>query len=162
MTLEAGLSLRPETAADESLLRALYTDTRADEMALVPWDAAQREAFLRQQFDAQRAHYRQHYPEARFDVVEYEGGPIGRLYVDRGAEVWLVLDIALLAEFRNKGLGTALMRDVLAGAREAGRPVHLHVDAWSPARRLYDRLGFLPAAENGIHVLMVREPADGP
>ena len=63
---------------------------------------------------------------------------------------WLVLDeihinnLAMRAQFRAQGIGTALLHRVLAEARELGaRRATLEVRASnSPARRLYERLGF--------------------
>ncbi|HAV35432.1 MAG TPA: GNAT family N-acetyltransferase, partial [Massilia sp.] len=72
-------------AGDEAFLRRLYAEVRAPEIALTGWDAVTAEAFLRMQFDAQHHHYQKHYAGARFDIVEHEGVPAGRLYVLRGA-----------------------------------------------------------------------------
>ena len=63
---------------------------------------------------------------------------------------WLVLDeihinnLAMRSQFRAQGIGTALLHRVLAEARELGaRRATLEVRASnSPARRLYERLGF--------------------
>ena len=148
------LSLRPETDADEAFLRDLYADTRASEMALVPWDDTTKATFLRQQFDAQRSHYRRQYPNATFDMLLQDGVPIGRLYLDRGMEAWRLLDIAIVPDRRGVGLGTALMRGLLAEAASVDLPVHLYVEAFNPARRLYDRLGFLPLSDNGVYIIM--------
>jgi GNAT superfamily N-acetyltransferase len=54
----------------------------------------------------------------------------------------LIVDIALLPEFRGVGIGGALFRDLLAEAAETGRQVTIHVDKFNPALRLYQRLGF--------------------
>jgi ribosomal protein S18 acetylase RimI-like enzyme len=150
-----GVTRRPETDADETFLREVYAGTREIEMALVPWDDAQKEAFLRQQFDAQRLHYRRFYPEADYDVILRDGRPIGRLYLDRGKDLWNMLEIALLPAYRSAGLGGALIRAVLDEAGTAGKTVHLHVEAFNPAQRLYHRLGFVPVEENGLHIHMV-------
>jgi GNAT superfamily N-acetyltransferase len=153
-----GFSRRPETDADEPFLRALYADTRAHEMGIVPWDSATKDVFLRQQFDAQRLFYRQRYPAAAFDILLRDGYPIGRLYVDRGADAWRLLDITLAPEQRGCGLGAALISDLLTEAATAHLPVLLHVEAASPARRLYRRLGFIPLGDNGVYTFMTWRP----
>ena len=155
-----GLARRPEADADEAFLRALYATTREYEMARVPWDDAQKAAFLNQQFEAQRLSYRREFPDADYDVLLRDGRPAGRLYLDRSGEMWLLLDVALLPPHRNAGLGTALLRELLADAGAAGRAVRLHVETFNPARRLYDRLGFVPVADNGLHVRMIWQPPD--
>jgi hypothetical protein len=83
MEQTATYTLRPVQEADEALLLELYSSTRADEMALVPWDAAQKQAFLQMQFSAQQMHYRNYFPHATHDVIVTDGQPVGRLYVDR-------------------------------------------------------------------------------
>jgi ribosomal protein S18 acetylase RimI-like enzyme len=161
MIRAAGLSRRPETDADEAFLRALYAEVRAAELAPVPWDDAVKDAFLRQQFDAQRAHYRREFPQAAFDVIVRDGRPIGRLSLDQSGPEWRLLDIILAADQRGQGLGTALLRALLADADAAGRPVLLHVEPDNPARRLYERLGFLPLAgssSDGFYLSLLWTP----
>ena len=148
------MTLTIATAADREFLFEVYAASRDSEMALVPWSDEQKQAFLRMQFDAQDRHYRTHYPEARFQVIHHEGQPVGRLYVFEGADEIRIMDIALLPAWRGAGIGSALLRDVLARAGELNRSVTLHVEHNNPARRLYDRLGFRPVSDEGIYVRM--------
>lgn len=113
------------------------------------------------QFEAQDRHYRAHFPDARFDVIERGGVPIGRLYVDRSAEAIHILDIALLTEHRDAGAGSALLRDLRAEASASGRCVTIHVERTNPARRLYERLGFRIEGEgedDPVYLFMVWRP----
>ena len=152
--------LRPAHAGDEDFLRRVYASTRAAEIGLTGWDAASAEAFLRMQFDAQDRHYRQHYPQARYDIVEQGGVPVGRLYVARGIEEMRVVDIALLDAWRNQGIGSTLLGALLAEAAAAGQRVTIHVEEGNPAHSLYRRLGFLQIATHGLYRLMEwRAPA---
>jgi ribosomal protein S18 acetylase RimI-like enzyme len=149
------ITLRPETDDDLDLLRRVYAASRDREMALlISWSAAQKEEFLAQQFQAQRQHYRTHYPGASFDVIERDGAPIGRLYVARLEDEIRLMDIALLPEFRNRGIGRELCEALLAEAREQGLVVSLHVEDDNPAKRLYERLGFREVAEVTFYRLM--------
>lgn len=154
-------TLRPVTDDDRELLLRVYGSTRAEELALVDWSDAQKRAFVEMQFAAQDAHYRTHYPAASFDVVVVDGDPVGRLYVDRLPGEIRVVDVALLPEHRNTGLGTRLVRMLFEEAAASGRTVTLHVEVFNPARRLYERLGFRPVAERGVHVLMAWTPGAG-
>ena len=141
-----GLSLRPATAADFPGLRRLYADTRADEMAQVPWPPGLKQSFLDQQFDLQHRHYLQHYGDAAFLVLERGGEVVGRLYLQRTPPEHLVVDISLLEAWRGRGVGGALLARVQADAAAAGSGVFLHVRRDNhAARRLYLRLGFAPA-----------------
>ena len=144
--------------ADDAFLCRVYASTRADELALTDWDDAEKAAFVRMQFDAQRAHYAEHYTGTSHHVIEVGGEPAGRLYVARWTEEIRIVDIALLPQFRRRGVGGDLLRRLLAEGAAAGKRVSIHVEKFNPARRLYERLGFVPAADRGVYELMVREP----
>jgi ribosomal protein S18 acetylase RimI-like enzyme len=140
--------------SDRDFLLSLYASTRADELAQVEWQNGAREAFVEHQFSAQDQHYRANYPGATLDVIEVDGEPAGRLYVHRGADDIRIMDIALAPGFRGRGIGTALLRELIEEAGSSGRALSIHVERQNPARSLYDRLGFVPAGEHGVYVLM--------
>jgi ribosomal protein S18 acetylase RimI-like enzyme len=148
------MTLTIATAADRTFLFEVYAASRDTEMALVPWSDDQKLGFLRMQFEAQDSHYRKHYPEAQFQVVHYQGHPVGRLYVHECADEIRVLDIALLPAWRGLGIGSGLLRDILARAAASSRVVTLHVEHHNPARRLYDRLGFRPVSDESVYLRM--------
>jgi ribosomal protein S18 acetylase RimI-like enzyme len=151
--------LRPVRDGDRAFLVDLYGSTREDELAQVAWDAGVKRAFVEQQFAAQDHHYRVRYPGATLDMIEVDGEPAGRLYVFRGHGDIRIMDIALAPPFRGRGIGTALLRDLMAEADASGRKLSIHVEMNNPARSLYDRLGFAPVGEHGIYVLMERPPS---
>lgn len=148
--------LRPVVEADRAFLVELYGTVRAPELAWVPWDEATKRAFVEQQYAAQDSYYRTHYPGATLDVVEVDGEPAGRLYVHRGPSEIRIMDVALMPAFRGRGIGTRLLRALVAEAEEGGRTLSVHVERGNQARRLYERLGFRPAGEHGVYVLMER------
>ena len=153
----ADIILRPVRERDQAHLRRVYASTREEELAVVGWDDRDKDAFLHQQFDAQDAQYRA-YPNARLDVIEVDGQPAGRLYVARGPDEIRIIDIALLPPYRNRGIGTALPRELVAEAAAAGKCLTVHVEKFNPARTLYQRLGFAEAADLGVYVLMEATP----
>jgi GNAT superfamily N-acetyltransferase len=147
----AGLSLRPVVDADRPFLEHLYRLVRWDEFAPTGWPDATKTAFLAQQFDFQRRQYEQVYPGAEFHVIVHGPDPIGRIYVDRSGRDLGLVEISLLPEWRGRGIGAALLeqlqREVEAGLRDC---VSLQVAPENPARRLYQRMGFVdksPASE---------------
>jgi ribosomal protein S18 acetylase RimI-like enzyme len=146
------------TGDDRAFLVELYGSVREPELAHVPWEEAARRAFVEQQFAAQDAHYRQNYPGATLDVVEVDGRPAGRLYVHRGQSDIRIMDIALAPAFRRRGIGTRLLRDLVAEADASGRKLSIHVEMNNPARTLYERLGFRPVGEHGVYALLERPP----
>jgi len=150
------ISLRPIEDGDQEFLFRLYASTRAEELAVVAWTDAQKEAFLRQQFEAQRAYWTEHYAGATFDLVLVDGAPAGRLYVDRWPREVRIVDISLMPVHQGSGVGTRLLRRVFAEADAAGKPVSIHVESYNPAKRLYDRLGFAQVGDHGVYRLMER------
>jgi len=149
---------RPTTPQDRDFLLRVYADTRAEELARTGWDASACASFVAMQFEAQDRHYRAHFCEAECSVLEcaVRGEPVrvGRLWIDRRQHSIHVLDIALLAEFRGQGLGTACLRRLMVEAAARAVPLSIKVEFFSPARRWYKRLGFMPQAEHGMHVQM--------
>jgi ribosomal protein S18 acetylase RimI-like enzyme len=150
--------LRPVAAGDRAFLVGLYKSVREPELAHVPWDDATRRAFIEQQFAAQDAHYREHYPGATLDIVEVDGEPAGRLYVHRGARDIRIMDIALAPAYRGRGIGSGLLRSLIIEAQASARKLSIHVESNNPARGLYERLGFRVAGEHGVYLLLERAP----
>lgn len=154
MNTQTEITFRPITSDDEALLYRIYASTREDEMALVDWDEAQKAAFLMMQFTAQHRYYQEYYPDAAFDIILLNGQPAGRLYVDRWPEEVRIIDITLLPEYRNAGIGTTLLKGILQEAAQAGKRVSIHVERFNPAMHLYERLGFSMVGEHGVYYLM--------
>ena len=148
------ITYRPCRPDDVPFLRDLYATTREDELRLVPWTEAERAAFVDMQFNAQKTHYENFYPDCEFLVIELDGTPIGRLYIDRGEADIGIIDIALVPEYRGRGIGRMLLEEILVEARATGRKVMIYVEHFNPARRLYDRLGFRHVDTNGVYHLM--------
>jgi ribosomal protein S18 acetylase RimI-like enzyme len=156
------ITLRPIAPDDEEFLCRVYGSTREEELALTDWDGAQKAAFVQMQFAAQHRYYQENYRQTTFDVILANGEPAGRLYVARWAKEIRIVDITLLPEYRNAGIGSRLLHDLMTEATTAGKPVSIHVEQYNPALRLYVRLGFVPVGEHGIYLLMKWTPgADG-
>ena len=152
------ISLRPIGDDDWEFVYRVYASTREAELSQVPWGEGEKETFLRFQFHAQRSHYDKHFPEAEFSIIEVDGEPAGRLYLDRRADEIRLVDIALLTPFRGRGLGGRLMADILAEGERKGLLVRIHVEQDNPAMRLYRRLGFRKIEEQGVYWLMEWTP----
>jgi ribosomal protein S18 acetylase RimI-like enzyme len=148
------VSLRPATEADSDFMRRLYASTRQAEMVHFPFSEAEKQAFLDQQFAAQFAHYATHYPTCERRIIERDGTPVGRLWVDEWRDQIRLVDIALIPECRGLGIGSALVRRVMDRGAAAGKPVTIHVEAYNPALALDRRLGFEPIDTNGAYYLM--------
>ena len=152
---DPAFSLRRETDGDLEFLKILYAASREREMErLVDWSLDQKRDFLDQQFNAQRFHYLKHYPDARFDIIERCGQAIGRLYVAELSQEIRLMDISLLPAARNSGIGSKICSEIMSRAADLGKIVSLHVEEDNPAKRLYERLGFIEAGEVGFYKLM--------
>jgi len=152
--VERGIKWRPETADDLPFLCRLFVEVRWEEFRPFPWDDLQKGAFLEQQFTFQDRHYRQCYATAFFGIVERNGRPVGRLCVEGGGADIRVIDIALMPEWRNQGMGSFLLKEVQAFAQVHGKGVALQVEQHNRAGRLYERLGFKTAGQQGPYRAM--------
>lgn len=159
----AGMRLRPEEPADDPFLIELYGTTRVRELEQVPhWSDEQKLAFVRMQFDAQRLHYQTVLKDVSFDVIERGGVPIGRLYMQELETALHIVDIVFVPEQRGQGMGAVLLQELADSAAEAGKVLSIFVEFYNPARRLYERLGFVAVREEqGIYIEMeLPLPAD--
>jgi len=145
-----GVTLRPVSANDDQFLLAVYTSTRADELAQVNWQPGQKETFVRWQFDLQKKEYDTRYPNARYDVILVNGQPAGRIWVGVDETQIRILDIGLLEEFQDRGVGTILLKRLIAEAVEAKKPLrHMVFVLNNNAHRFYERLGFVTIEDLG-------------
>jgi ribosomal protein S18 acetylase RimI-like enzyme len=151
-----GVTLRPIREDDLELLFRVYASTREEELAPVPWTAEQKAGFLHMQAAAQHAYYQENYRGADWLVIERDGVPAGRLYIHRREKEIRLVDISLLPEHRNAGIGSDLLRELIAESETAGKPLRIHVEKNNPALRLYERLGFVPIVDKGVYHLMER------
>jgi ribosomal protein S18 acetylase RimI-like enzyme len=152
----AAIALRDATPADLSFLLELFASVRMPELAASGWTEAQKRVFCERQYALQDRHYREHFAGARCLVVEAASTPVGRLYRATVGDTLYLLDIALVERARGQGIGTTLMRDLIAEADGASLTTILHVEPGNPAKRLYERLGFVEGAIMGVYCEMRR------
>ena len=148
------ITLRPVQESDDEFLLKVYGSTREQELAQVPWTAEQKQQFVRMQWEAQKNHYAAQHPTASHEIICIEGIAAGRLYLDRSGEKFHILDITILPEHRNRGAGSFLLNQIMAEAKEAGKPVSIYVETFNPSLRLFQRLGFTPIQQEGFHLLL--------
>jgi RimJ/RimL family protein N-acetyltransferase len=152
------ISFRPVEQDDEAFLLKVYASTRSDELALVPWTEAQREAFVKMQLTAQHQHYRAQYPDADHQLILLNDRPVGRLYVARLDKEIRIVDIALLTEARGRGLGTSIIKDLMDAAAREGKPLRIYVENFNRGLRLFERLGFSQVGAQDFYLLMQWQP----
>jgi RimJ/RimL family protein N-acetyltransferase len=152
------LSLRPIQDEDLVVLNEIYGSTREEELKQVThWSMQEKQAFILQQFMAQHEYYQKNYIGAAFYLICENETPIGRLYIhenyqERGVRI---IDIVLLPNWQKKGIGKSILENILAKGNSLKRDVSIHVEAFNPAKHLYERLGFEKISEtNGVYHLM--------
>ncbi len=150
------LSLRPYRTDDQNFLFKLYAATLQQEISAWGWSSAQQEAFLRMQFNAQQQSYGMTYADADHQIVVFDDNPIGRILVLRKPEAALLVDIALLPEYRGRGIGGGLVRELIEQCNKSKVAVRLQVLRTNPAQRLYERLGFRKTGEDELYFQMER------
>jgi GNAT superfamily N-acetyltransferase len=153
------ITVRDVTPADYGFLREVYASTREEELALVPWDNDQREAFLKFQFDAQDSYYRSKFCGAAYQIILNDGERVGRLYVDRDNDGIRILDVTVLPQFRSVGIGSYLVKQIVDEAMSTGQPVTIWIEHFNPSQKLFRRFGFAMIQEDGYNQLLEFRPS---
>jgi ribosomal protein S18 acetylase RimI-like enzyme len=156
--LAESITLRDATAEDLPFLADLYQESRREEVSAWGWPQVQQEQFLRMQFDAQRRSYRTSFPDAADRIVCREDTPVGRMLVGRESTGLHLIDIALLAEHRNRGIGTLLLHDLLKECQTQRCSMYLQVLLGNSAIHLYERLGFRQIGSDFVYLQMEWNP----
>jgi ribosomal protein S18 acetylase RimI-like enzyme len=63
-------------------------------------------------------------------------------------------NIEVLPDWQGKGIGTTVIQRMIEGAQKAEKPFRLQVFKVNPARKLYERLGFIKTGETETHIQM--------
>ena len=154
--------LRPEREGDRDFRFALFCGSRPPEWAMAALAPDALDKVMRLQFRAQTVSYAKQFPQARFDIVEQAGAPIGRIVVDREPGAIHIVDQAIVPSRRGRGIGSAIMRRIMAEAAGRGVPVNLEVgDSNDPSLRLYLRLGFAIVEEFPMYLNLRWTPPGG-
>ena len=131
------------------------------------WDTKTRclRAYIEQTYgawdeDTQSARFDATFIPEEIRIISLDGRDAGFTAVRHDPDVILLFNLMIAPEFQNRGLGTAVLRDLLAEAQARHLPVKLQVMKVNPARHLYERVGFtaVPAEEIPTHYRMIWRP----
>ena len=142
---------RNATLADEPFLFSLFAADKAVEFSPLGWSSEQLQPLIEMQFRARQQAWAVTYPAAVDSILSPQDGPaIGRSLVDRQANSYRLVDLAILSAYRNRGIGAEAVRSVQKLAASESMPLRLRVARANPALRLYERLGFRKASEDEL------------
>jgi ribosomal protein S18 acetylase RimI-like enzyme len=145
------IGLRTATSADRDFVEGVYFKTQRWIIeALFGWRGD----------DLERANFAETYDEAHTQIITVDGSGAGWITVQRTGDIHLD-SIYLTPERQRKGIGTALIRDLIVEATTSGTVLKLSTAAINPARRLYERLGFVVVSEGPYKVAMEYMPGSG-
>lgn len=141
--------LRSAVPSDQPFAEHLYLEVmRPLLVALGHWDGP---AVIRR--------FREGYRQEEVRIVLEGHAPIGWLQVTEQPNALMLSQIHLVPAARCRGIGTALLRELLARADHEGRSVTLWVLKNNPARSLYERLGFRLVGAEAYKLRMEWTPA---
>jgi len=132
------VTIRPATKADHDLIHELWEEFEAE---------LGHEPYQRETWDEAWEDLSVTVREGVALIAEEEGRALGFIFCvlgDRGRQTAHVTDIYVRPEARSRGIGRALLAELVTPARDAGL-AHVSLEVLvrnTDARRLYERLGF--------------------
>ncbi len=157
------LRTRPQTGADEGFLFRLFESVKGVDFAQMPIDPSMKSHLMQMQYRAMNGSYRASCPDAAFEIITLDDMPIGRLICDTMKDRLQVVYIAFETDWRHRGLGTTLMRMLMAQAEslQLGCQATVAVDNL-PSLGLWAKLGFVERTHDAANVVVVWDPAVSP
>ncbi|WP_326658588.1 GNAT family N-acetyltransferase [Streptomyces sp. NBC_00385] len=142
-------ALRPATPEDlEAIVELRAVVMRPDLVRLGRFDE-----------DRVRRRMRESYVPEHTSVIVVEGRFAGSVTLRPHQDGHCLESFFVDEKVQGRGIGSAVLGELLARTDAEGVPVRLDVLQGSPARRLYERHGFVPEREDAVDVFMVRRPA---
>jgi GNAT superfamily N-acetyltransferase len=103
----------------------------------------------------QRQYHQTDYVPRQTRIIVADGIDVGWMIVGEADSAFELHEIYLQPEHQGRGIGSHLIKTLLAEAERHSKPVKLQVLKVNVrARQLYERFGFQPAGETKTHLLM--------
>lgn len=144
------IRLRPATPADFDTAWCLYLVTMKPlTAALMPWDENKQSAGFAEQWKLQDV-----------QIITVEGRDIGWLQAAETPSEIFLQQLFVSPDYQGQGIGSKVLQTLLKSWERTGKPVVLTVLKNNPARRLYERHGFVVVAEVGVKLQMRRNRSE--
>lgn len=153
------ITTRMATAEDDEFLFKLFAAAKSGDFASLGLDAQQLRPLLEMQYRARHFAYAQEFPAA-VDMILClaDGTVVGRHLVERQAKCYRTIDIAVLPEYQNRGVGAWALQHIQQVAALESVPCRLSVLKSNPALHLYERMGFLRMAADELSYELEWQP----
>ena len=144
MDEKAKIDLRPAREDDFDFLWQLHRDELQEYVAAIwGWDEGW-----------QLDRFREHFDPGKREIILYQGQTAGTVGVEWQVDALYLAYIAINSAYQGRGLGTAILQRLIREAGERELPLTLTVLRGNPAKRLYERLGFVVTKESEIRFWM--------
>jgi GNAT superfamily N-acetyltransferase len=104
-----------------------------------------------------RTKFRESFDPNMTKIIQADGIDIGMMKVESRADCIYLGDLQIESEYRNRGIGTQLIKEAISSAIVASKPIRLRVLKGNPAQKLYLSLGFTVIQELDNCYMMERD-----
>jgi ribosomal protein S18 acetylase RimI-like enzyme len=126
------IALRPARSGDEEFARRLYAETmRETTERLFGWDDARERATFQRQYDP-----------AEVRIIVADDRDVGWIQVQSGDVALNLRQFYVAPEFQRRGIGTIILKALIAEAESREQAITLSVVKGNPAQHLYEAHGF--------------------
>jgi ribosomal protein S18 acetylase RimI-like enzyme len=154
------IALRPASDADEPFLFELFRALRAGRFDFQPGGHPQMAVTVRLQFKAQEHALASHCAGSEHYIILLDGAPVGRLRVARDETGIELADISVLPDHQRKGIGSAVMKNLIAEAHQGGLSIRSMVAQANEASfHFYRNLGFEVTGQDAGYVRLRWRPS---
>lgn len=144
--MENAINIRIATPEDYEFLYALHSKTMFDYIETTwGWDETW-----------QRNHFVEHFQPEANQIIVLNSHDVGRIELYYKADEVRIGNIQILPEYQSKGIGSFIILKIIRQAQQQKQCVTLQVLKVNPARRFYERLGFVVEGEDDAHFKMKR------
>lgn len=134
------IKYRPATEIDLDFLDWMHTVCMKDHVdRIYPW----------------KPHlFRQTFNPSSIQLILVDDIEVGMLQTEQHNDELYLGNLLILPAFQNRGVGTAVLQDLLNKSSLLNLSIKLQVLKQNPAKRLYERLGFMTVEETDTYYIM--------